>query len=832
MHTAHTARQPAALWQFVLVALGVGYPIGRAILPGTVQPALLVPLLLLLAWAGWLFFRPPANRRSLVQTPLGVPLLLGGLSLALSSVVAVADPVTVAATLFDWVQVAVLLFLALYVLAAGWNPRLFTGATILAISLLLLAGAWAVGGWWLQWALLWQPGEPWLPVGFRKPIAETHPNQVALLLNIGIPLVIGALWQARQRWQQVLWALWLLLATVIMFYTSSRGGWLAMVATVGVVLAPLLWSALRQKRWRRLWLSMLLAAGYATLFLTLFLFNLRDIEAQRNLRPPPDATLQQQQAAPPAQTVSRLTNTTGRTVFWQRALEFFQERPLLGVGPEGYATRYAAVEPHSRFFAAPHAHSIYLTALSESGILGSVALASLALAALWRWWQGWRRAAPLLAVAANGRAVVDPGGRVLLLSGGASLFSVGVHGLVEVPTIDSLGIALYTAAAALAVGGTWRLQAAPAPVLLGAPLWRRAVRAIHPLHLALVGCALLAWGSAAFLVQERANYREGLDTARQAVQQGDFEAALAHYNQSLARYPWGSAASSERATTLAWLARSDPERLPAALAAQQLAATHDPTNLATPANRAALLLAMGQTSEATELLRGFIDAHRRWVAPVVLLAGVLEQTGETSEAQALWQRALALDATVADSAACLQSAVCAALPPADNRHAALVQARQLRAALAADAPAAEQQATLEMLERLGFGWDTVDMLAVGALAAQDVGAEQTAERFLTAAVDKAEIVGRKATPQLALALLTDALARNDEADLRRLLHTWVAPPDMQVVPQLSQPLLTTTERELARLLVVAAERVGEPRMLAQAVAYQERVERAFAAAGL
>ncbi|NJK79820.1 MAG: hypothetical protein HC914_07955, partial [Chloroflexaceae bacterium] len=593
--TGQHARPVGWLWpttdvlRFLLVAIGIGYPVVRAIIPGPLHIALLVPLGLLVLWAGWRLLAP----RSTVQSPLGLPLLLGGATLLISSLFAIAAPVTVAGTLFDWVQLAVLLFLTIDLLAAGWRPQLFLWATLLASSAMLLMGIGVLAGWWLEWAMLWQPGEAWLPVGFRAVVAETHPNQLALIINIGLPLAIAALWRAQHLWQRVVWALWLLLAVVMLVYTSSRGAWLATFAIAASMVLLLAWSALSKRRWRRLVTTMLLAGGYAALFLALVLINLREVEAQRGIQPRTEQT-----TVTAAETVSRLSTSTGRSTFWRWAIEFFQERPLIGVGPEGFATRYATVEPHSRFFQAQHAHSIYLTLLSESGIFGVLALVSLGGTTLWLAWRGWRTAAPLLAVDAAGHTTTPADGRLLLLAGGASILGVCVHGMVEVPTLDLLGIALYTGAAALAVGGAWHAVArADTAATHQATLWRR-LRRMHPLHIAIVLLALLAWGSAISIGIQRSAYETSSTAARAAAERGELQQALDRYEQTIRRYPWGQAAYSERATTLAWLALDNPELLPPALAAQETAQQADPTNRSTPVNRAALLLAMGQTEAA------------------------------------------------------------------------------------------------------------------------------------------------------------------------------------------------------------------------------------------
>ena len=66
---------------------------------------------------------------------------------------------------------------------------------------------------------------------------------------------------------------------------------------------------------------------------------------------------------------------------WSCAVEMFKERPLFGYGPGTYAFQYAPFQHHedltiisTNFGDAGNAHSEYLGPLSESGLLGMIAI--------------------------------------------------------------------------------------------------------------------------------------------------------------------------------------------------------------------------------------------------------------------------------------------------------------------------------------------------------------------------------------------------------------------------------------------------------------------------
>jgi O-antigen ligase len=844
-HAARLAPTHAPWLPQALVLVGLGYPMARMLLPGTVRMLALVPVLLLLLWLLWQSRRP----RQRLHSPLGLPLLLGALALSASSLFAVDDGVAVLAQLLDWAELAVMLFLVIAVLAAGWPPVLMTRTVLLAISGMLLASAWVLFGWWIEWALLWQPGEPWLPANFRKAVAGNHPNQVGLLLNIGMPLAIAAMWRARAAWQHGLWGGWLLLHVLVIYHTSSRGAWLGMLVAAATLVVPLLWATLRARRWRRLLTTCGLGALYAAVFLTFFFANIFEIRAMRG-----GATAEQttarlsgeestgeagaaegaageestgEESAAVDAAIGGLTHGTGRAIFWQRALEFFGERPLVGVGPGGYAFMYASVEPFSRIFLAEHAHSLYLTLLSEGGLLAVGALLVLGLTTLRLWWRGWRTADPLLVAAGSGAPTASQGDRLLLLACGAAALGMAAHGLVEVPVLYTLGMVVFLLAAALTAGGAWQLVPADSPRARWpaslADLVRGLLR-VHPVHLALVLAALLAWGVGAAVLMQRSAQAAQTQATQAALLRGELQRALALSTESLVRYRWYEQAYSQRAIALAWLALEQSARLPAALAAQEQAARRDPTNLVVPLNRAALLLALERPDEAAAMVQDYIardQAHN--ALPYLLLARSSEQQGDAAQAREHWQTARTVQPALAESAACLASAPCQqiAIRPG-TEYAALVAARQLAAQ--------DDPAVLAQIEAAAQNWDSIDIWAFGALVAWQHERPALAERYLTAARDQAEIVGNQPTPQLALALLHDAMRRDDRAAVRGLLQTWIGRPDLQLVPQLSQAQLTTTERELAARLVDAAAWLDDAALLEEARSYQTFVASAFSEA--
>lgn len=785
----------------LLAVIGMGYPVARIVLPGTISVAMLTPLLLLLFWVVW---RATHSTRT-IRSPLALPLLLVAIALAASGLFGVAPVAVRVASMFHWASVGVLLFLTIDMLANGWKAQYITWAALVMSSTVLLLGVAELLLWAGQWLLLWQPGTELFPVRFHRPIADILTIHAAILINLGVPLAIAAAWRApRGRWR-ALWVGWLLLATLVLFFTSSRGGWIGTATAAGVITLPLLWSAWRAHQWRRVRGIVVVGACCAGLFFGLFFATMFDVAAQRL-----GGTSSEDLSA--GQVVQGLTTSTHRTTFWDIALQFFSEHPVLGVGPGGYKTLYVTEDLFSRIFLPADPHSIYLGILSEGGLAVAASLLLLLVTAVYVGWKGWQRATPL---AVPGDASGESG-RLLLLSCGAVGASMLIHGLVEVPPTAIIGMGLYIMAAGLTPAGAWKLAGTEEQSIA----WHTFGR-IHPLHLALVGAAIAAWIASIGVLMQRSDRTAVQVAAATAIQQGDPERAVALYNELLQQHPDYGPAYTGRSVALAWAALEDEELLPLALAAQQQASTRDRTNVVAPVNQGALLLALGQTTEGARVLRAFIEDDRtNWAAPTMLLARMHEQQGDTALARDYWQQIITDYPRLSESAACLASDICPHIPLPTSPYAALQEVQAM----------GEHPTTADMqrIEELATYWDSTDLWTVGAQVAHRAGYSYEQTRFLTAAVDRAKNYHRrKPTQRLVIVLLDEALQREDQATVRTLVQQWIALPSMKTVPQVSSLQVTTTERDLARALVAAAATLDDPALLEQAENYQARIEAAF-----
>lgn len=150
-----------------------------------------------------------------------------------------------------------------------------------------------------------------------------------------------------------------------LFFSYTRAAWLSVVGALFV------WALI----YLRIKLTYLLATGTIVLFGVFVFWDQIQMELARNeeVHTTEEFGTRLQSAA----NVSTDASNLERINRWACAIEMFKERPILGFGPGTYAFEYAQFqEPENltiistNFGDMGNAHSEYLGALSETGLLG------------------------------------------------------------------------------------------------------------------------------------------------------------------------------------------------------------------------------------------------------------------------------------------------------------------------------------------------------------------------------------------------------------------------------------------------------------------------------
>ncbi len=198
-----------------------------------------------------------------------------------------------------------------------------------------------------------------------------NPNLLAGYLLPAIPFSLAALFAWRGWLPKLLAALMLVMNTLCLVLTFSRGGWLGLVMVLFVMaLLLLFWLLPHLPRVWRTWAFPVLLGGLGGILLLaiLFIAPVRDrvisIFADR-----------------------KDSSNNFRINVWAGVHEMIRDRPILGIGPGN--TAFNKIYPlfQRPGYTALGAYSVYLELLVETGLIGFTAFGWLILVTLQRGWQ-------------------------------------------------------------------------------------------------------------------------------------------------------------------------------------------------------------------------------------------------------------------------------------------------------------------------------------------------------------------------------------------------------------------------------------------------------------
>jgi tetratricopeptide (TPR) repeat protein/O-antigen ligase len=511
-----------------------------------------------------------------------------------------------------------IVFIVLYdLLAQGW-PRAYLVNALLLVALLVAVQTLVnVGVWAAQWLKLGQLPPLVLRSAYRPYTSLGNPNLIAIILNLLLPIWAARLltqsrWPARLAWGTGLLAL--VAASVV---AGSRSGWMVLGVALGLMAGLWLWrtpawlkAGLRRWRgwpWPGRWAALALAACVV------------GVGAFALLRPLGDYLLQ------------------GRAQYWRPAWLMFLASPLTGGGPGQHLEFQLRVDsiPPSEIY--PHAHSLLLETLGSSGVVGTVGVLAVVVAAVICLTRRWSQASDRLWLAA-------------LMSG---LAGAGLHQLTDhflgTPSFAFLLIAVSALALAPNREAPPAAQPTPDPSVTVAtfhPAWMTlpVVVVLGMTAFALRGAALntrgveLAtqghWAEAAPVFQQAATSDPTLalywEHAAQAfTRTGAFDQAKPLWQQAVRLEPrWAL-----DATSLAMLTQ-DAGQMEAALALA-------PQSYLLALNAGVLREALGDTAAAQTYYRQALDQ-----APTAVEALFWQQTPLRQAARAAWQARQPVDTSV------------------------------------------------------------------------------------------------------------------------------------------------------------------------------------------
>jgi len=437
--------------------------------------------LIIFAWLGCRLYR----RERLPHTGLDLP-IIAFLGTQLIATALSSDPRRSLDNTWLIAFYALFFYLLIDLLRHGWPAELLVKSLLVVSSIVIALGLIEIGQWYADWLAIGGWIHPFPPVILRVRAFLGHGNFAAGFLNLLIPLALTRFIWTRDRIPKLLLVFWLATALVIVFFSSSRGGWLgtatALVTTfslLALIFSPK-GSLNRLRRWisSRWWLVVPLGCGLALMVAGIAWLGIRQ------LRHPSHGPI-----------------LSARRDFWLTAWRAFQSSPLWGTGPFTYGTqfmKYNSVPPWSPF---AHAHNYLFNLAAETGLIGLVSASWLIVAVLRVLGQSWQRA---------GREH-----RLLMAGCAGSLAGCAVHNLAD--TILTMPTIVLTLVAVLAVALVdqsslssgkphLRLSIAwlllPSILLIGAAC--RSHLAYKPFHQGVWAANTDDWASAAPLLDQAA----------------------------------------------------------------------------------------------------------------------------------------------------------------------------------------------------------------------------------------------------------------------------------------------------------------------------------------
>jgi O-antigen ligase len=621
-------------------------------------------IVLLCIWGGW----KVARREQLSRSPLALPMvaLLGAATLATFFSI---DP----RRSFDGLTVTLVITLTFFLvgdlLLAGARPATFINMLLWLAALALGAGAWAIiqhyrAAWDLHAA-----GYPPFLFTYRLFGVFDHPNFLAALLNMAMPFAIVRLAQTRGFVSRLFSAGWLLVYVVVIYFTRSRGGWIAgSTAALTVVVGLSLWHGLPRRGAAGIWLRQNWRVWATTLaYGGLFLLLLRGPNlatlAFAALAPATNQAATDQSASPataeetasaePVQ--SDYSTNAGSTIsealqghrmaLWRMAWGDFVEHPLTGSGPLTFSYSFVEEAVAVRFWVPGYAHSLYVETLGTTGIAGAIALLWLLLRSGFGW--GWALLRGFLLAPPPPATAEESEQRGVLLAVCAALASYLVHALVDMPgkmplndvvAVVLLALGAWGAGTLRPSGGTlsrWTAAIFVVPLALGLLLWRQSQAQEAMLN-----------GAARALAGNWEDAARSLDTATR------LDPAFAFYH-------------GQRGYAYSVLADSLSEEAPYfahqhALESYARSRLLEPPYIPNLLNNAALLNQAGEQQQAGLLLEQAVNLpqSRFWALPSLLLADRYAAQGREEEANELFAAAFASEPHAPQMAACRYSTAC------------------------------------------------------------------------------------------------------------------------------------------------------------------------------
>jgi tetratricopeptide (TPR) repeat protein len=479
--------------------------------------------------------------------------------------------------------VGVFLFLLAHDLVSrGWKITWFMQSFILVGIVLVLINLSEALGWYLRW-ISNNPGV-WIPtITYRPGTTNLMAPFMYLTFHMGLPFLI----QSGKKIVKVGLGIIIFLALVVLYLTSSRGGWL------GLFFGLIVWGLYFLTTARGI-----IKSGFQKLFANKILFTAVTLIASVVVTI--GGILLYKQAVHP----THGNIFTSRAGLWGPAITAFKENPIFGQGPFTYGTSFLSENSTPPINVYAHAHGLYHNLLAEMGIFGFLAATLFAIFYFCTFRTQFKKSTQ----------------KILHLGIFAFIISCAVHNVFD---------AFHLEPALL-----W-----PFAILAGAAIANPEVE-IQNTRNYRPWWVLLLIGFPWFGIWTITPYYQAVELANQNQWQPAFE----KFEQAVQRDPWNGLTHQQLALSAAVLAQQgDPTMLDVAIKALQTTIQHEPSWALNHANLATLYLANNNPDQAILSAQKAFELAPRASLYALNLGYILEQTGDDAQARSNYQKSLDLN---------------------------------------------------------------------------------------------------------------------------------------------------------------------------------------------
>ncbi|MHC1784032.1 MAG: O-antigen ligase family protein [Anaerolineaceae bacterium] len=220
-------------------------------------------------------------------------------------------------------------------------------------SLLAVGGIFMIFSWQqtIGWYISWIKANPGMLIpnsNFRL----NDPNLLAMLFNVWLMLALARMMVSNKSAERWILGVYSLSCLGIIYFTSSRGGWLGTAA--GLLCLGLVYFRIKKDQWLPVWekfkKNRVLIGGSVVILMVVGIIG--GYLLFRQLSHPSHGS---------------------RTEIWTPAIQAFLASPILGKGPFTFISAFLQANSVPPMIPYDYAHSIYLDLLSGTGILGLAA---------------------------------------------------------------------------------------------------------------------------------------------------------------------------------------------------------------------------------------------------------------------------------------------------------------------------------------------------------------------------------------------------------------------------------------------------------------------------